>query len=433
MENAQKSFRKFTVIWLGQFVSILGSGLSSFGLSVWILTTTKSTMSFAMTFLVNILPSIFFSPLAGSFADRKRRKWIMIASDSCDAMLKIVLAVLWWTDRLHLGAIYAVLFLSSIFNTFQGPAFNASLPEIVPKDKLGRANGMMQVISSVQNMVAPIAAGMLYPVVQFGGLLAIDIATYAVGLLTLVFQHIPQPETSSERLRLKSVFGDLRDAFTYIRKKVGLLDVIAIFAVLNFIANLALVLIGPVVLSGGASVQYGFVNSASGVAMVVGSLLAGIIPPKRNRIKMILLSLTLSGVGLVIMGLSPLWYVLAAGFFVFMLPGPYANGNLGTIIQTKVDGYILGRVSALLSALLRLVMPLAFLSAGYLADHVFNPLLAEGGAWSHSFIAHMIGTGATRGTGLIFILSGVLLILICIFSQWNKKAMQVETRNPDVI
>lgn len=429
----QKSFRKFTVIWFGQFVSILGSGLSSFGLSVWILTTTKSTMSFAMTFLINILPSIFFSPLAGSFADRKSRKWIMLLSDSCDAALKMVLALLWFTGKLNLTAIYTVLFFSSIFNTFQSPAFNASIPEIVPKEKLGRANGMMQIIMSVQNLVAPVAAGILYPLVQFGGLLAIDIATYAVGFLTLVFQDIPQPYEKGQRVHFKSVMSDLREAFVYIRQKAGFLDVIAIFAVLNFIANTALVLVGPLVLSHDSSLEYGLVNSASGAAMLVGSLLAGLLPSNRNRIKRILFSLTLSGVGLVLMGLSPLWYTIAVGFFVFMLPVPYVNGNLGTIIQTKVDGYILGRVSALLNALLRLVMPLAFLSAGYFADHIFNPLLSKNGAWSKSIVARVIGTGETRGIGLIFILCGIFLMLLCSVSLGNKKAMSLETQNPDVI
>jgi len=71
---ANRSFGKFTAIWPGQFVSILGSGLTSFGLAVWIFTETGSTTSFAMAFLFSILPGIIFAPLAGSFADRKSRK-----------------------------------------------------------------------------------------------------------------------------------------------------------------------------------------------------------------------------------------------------------------------------------------------------------------------------------------------------------------------
>lgn len=433
MGASEKSFRKFSVIWVGQFVSVLGSGLSSFGLSVWILTTTQSTMNFAMTFLVSILPSIFFSPLAGSFADRKNRKRIMVASDTGDALLKLLLLVLWGTRRLNLGAVYVLLFFSSAFNTFQGPAFNASLPEIVPKEKLGRANGMMQVITSVQSMIAPVAAGALYPLLQFGGLLVIDLATYVVGILTLVFQSIPQPFAENKSLRARHVFHDLCEAFCYIRQKVGLLDLILIFAVLNFIANLALVLVGPLVLARYSALEYGFVNSASGLAMVAGSLFAGILPPKKKRIQSILLALTVSGVGLMMMGVSPLWFIIAGGFFVFMLPVPYANGNFGTIIQTKVDGYILGRVSALLTALLRAVSPAAFLAAGFLADRVFNPLLEKGGAWSDSPLAVLVGSGKARGTGLLFVLCGFLLLLVCLFGTLNKRAMNVETRNPDVV
>ena len=73
-----EKFKKFMVVWFGQFVSMLGSGISSFGLSLWIFMMTKSATTFAMTFLVQILPGIIFAPFAGSMADRQQRKQIIV-------------------------------------------------------------------------------------------------------------------------------------------------------------------------------------------------------------------------------------------------------------------------------------------------------------------------------------------------------------------
>lgn len=433
MERVQKSFRKFQVIWAGQFISILGSGLSSFGLSVWILTATQSTMNFALSFIVKVLPAIFFSPLAGSFADRKNRKAIMILSDTGDAIIKLLFALLYCTNHLHLGAIYVGLFLSSTLNTFQSPAFHASLPEIVPKDKLDRANGMLQIISSVQSLIAPVLAGALYPLVQFGGLLVIDIVTYCVGILTLAFQVIPQPVVENVQLNIRTVLQDFLDAYRYIRQKIGLMNVLLIFAMLNFVANLSFVLLGPLVLSVYSPWEFGLVESIGGLAMIAGSILGSVMPPVQNRVRLIFALLTISGMGLMIMGLSQLWYIIAMGVVVFMIPVPYVNGTFGTLLQTKIDGFILGRVSALLGAFLQVMMPIAYILAGILPDQFFNPLLAEGGAWTQTFLAHVVGVGKTRGTGLIFILCGILIILLCVLGSLSKKTVQLETLNPDVV
>lgn len=430
---SSKSFRSFQIIWFGQLVSTLGSGVSSFGLSVWILTRTNSTMSFAMSCLVGILPAVLLAPLAGSVADRKTRKTILLLADSCDAVLKLILAILWLTDSLTLGSIYAIQFLSSVFGTFQSPAFGASIPQIVPKDKLDRANSMMQILTSLRSMITPVLAGALYPLLQLGGLLILDLATYAVALLTLLFQNIPQPVVEETAFTYRKVWQDFREAYVYIRTKVGLLDLLLIFALMNIFLSMSTVLSGPLVLSNYTSVEFGIAESASGVALMVGALVGGLIPPARNRIRRILWALALSGLGLFISGLSPRLHWIVLGFCLCVLPIAYAQSNLTTLIQLKVEGRILGRVAALMNGMLNLPIPLAYLLAGFLADGVFNPLLNPGGAWADSWIAKLLGSGAGRGCGLTFLLCGMILMLVCLLSHFNSRAIRFETVNPDVL
>ena len=129
----QPSFRKFIFIWVGQFLSMLGSNISSFGLSVWLYGETGATTPFAMAFLCSVLPSLLLAPLAGSFADRKNRKAIIMLADTADALLKVALTALLLTETMQIWMVYPLMFLSSTLGTFQSPAFSASIPMIVPE------------------------------------------------------------------------------------------------------------------------------------------------------------------------------------------------------------------------------------------------------------------------------------------------------------
>ncbi len=431
---SEKKMSTFITIWVGQLFSLLGSGISSFGLSIWVFSKTESPAKFALTFLVTILPRILFAPIAGSLADRRKRKTIIILTDSLDALLKLLLVVLLIANKLEVWMIYPINFLSSTLGAFQEPAFSSMLPLIVPKEQLGRANGMMQFIRAVQGMLAPVLAGALYVLVQLEGLFIIDFVTFGLAIVTILFQKIPQTvEKTKGQNAIKTVVEDFKFSINYIKGKSGFVQLIISFAVLNFIANLVFVLIGPLILSNYKPAIYGVVSSVSGFSMIVGGLIAGIIPAKKDRIKSIFFSLMLSGVGLSIMGISANWIVVAVGYFLFMLLVPYSNGTLGTIMQTKIENTVLGRVGSMMNAMLQLVTPIAIVLAGFLAENIFIPLLNKVGPLYQTWIYDLLGEGQSRGIGLMFIISGLLLIVLCIIMLSNKKVTNLEKANPDVI
>lgn len=428
-----RSFRSFVIIWFGQFVSIIGSGLSSFACSVWILETTHSALTFAVSLVIYQLPALVISPIAGSLADRRSRKAVMMLADTGDACVKLILAFCWFTHHLELNYVYAALCLSSVFNTLQTPAFSASIPCLVAKDQLNRANGMMQGIRSVKVMAVPLLAGMLYPIIHMGGLLMIDVATYIIGIFTLASQSIAQPAFERKPLHSRQIVTDLHAAALYLWHKQGFVSLIVLFAVLNFVVNVALVSIPAMVIALHGAAIYGMVNAISGCAMVISSVVMMVVSPHSKRIQAILIGLLVSALGLMVMSVSPLWYIIAGGFFLFALPVPVVSAYMQSITQTKISGEILGRASALQKMIVTGAAPLAYVLSGYLTDYVFNPLLVDGGAWSNSFIAAVFGTGPARGTGVILFLCGLVLVLVGIGSHANKRLMTLERTNPDVI
>ena len=410
--------KTFMIIWFGQFISMLGSALSAFGLGIWIFQKTGSAASFAMSAVCTVLPALLFAPFAGSIADRKKRKAIILLTDSIDAFLKILIVTLLIFNKLELWMVYPLVFISGTLGTFQNPAFGASIPMLVPTDKLTRANGLLQFSSAIQNLLAPVIAGFLYPLIELKGLFIIDFVSFFFALASIAFIKIPQPliEKTKDSLVLAAL-KDLKYAWKYLIQKEGLMQLIVFFAFLNFIANLSMILLGPLMMSVYNSQAYGNVQAGIGLAMLLGGLCSSLIPDTKNKMKRILLILSLCSIGPIISGTTLNRIIITAGFFIFMFPVPYVNTLLMSIFQIKIERNVLGRVGALMTAILAAITPIAYLCAGPLADYVFEPLMNEKG----------------RGIGLIFIISGILLIISCLLMRLNKTVTSIEKRLPDYV
>ncbi len=433
IRSEAKSMKKFLFIWAGQFFSILGSGISAFGLSIWVLQNTGNTTSFAMTVALSTLPVVIFAPMAGSLADRKNRKSIIIVSDSLDLLIKILVIITILTGNLKLWIVYILNFVSSALATFQSPAFAATIPLIVPKDHLERANGLSQLRGAVMNILIPSAAGLLYPVIGLSGLFVVDFLTYMIGMATILISAIPHniKTKEEEKVEKQGVLKDTVEAFQYIKSKAGFLSFLVAASVINFFASVVNVLIDPMVMEHGSTRVLGFVNSGAGIGLLIGGILASVFPPKGNKIRIMSLSMLLSGLGLIIMGINPGWYVIGGGLFIAMLPLPYVNGSALTIMHKKIASEYHGRTFSLVGAVSQMLMPVGAIFAGLLSDGIFIPLLREDGALAHTFVGDIIGTGATRGMGLLSIVCGFCVIAVCIYLFTNKTISSIETRLPD--
>ncbi len=422
-----KKFTNFAIIWLGQFFSTLGSGISSFGLSVWILNTTGSATPFAISCLCSVIPGIIFAPFAGSLADRKGRKKIILIADSLDALLKVVMVLLLASNLMNIYIIYPIMFLSASFGTFQSPAFSASIPMLVEKENLSKANGMLQFSQAAQSMIAPVVAGALYGILKLQGLIIIDFITYMLGFTSIALVKIPDCIKDDELNTDKHViYNDFKDSWKYLKRQSGIINLVLVFAVVNFIANLSMVLMGPMILVKYDSSAFGIIETICGTSMVIGGIVSSIIPDVKNKIRVIFLTLMVSGAGLFITGLRAEWIMIAAGIFVFYFLVPYANALFSTVIQTRIEPEMLGRCGSLVGALVRIVIPVSCIIAGPLADFIFEPLMASDGILKDSIIANIWGIGQGRGYGIMFSLCGIILIGICLIG-YMKNSKNKET------
>ena len=264
----------FSIVWLGQLVSIIGSELTRFALGLWVYQQSGSVTQFAFIALCSILPHLLLSPFAGVLIDRWNRRWIMMLSDVGAACSTILIATLFFTNRLEVWHIYLLTAMSASFDSFQGPAYAASITLLVPKKHLGRANGMVQFGQAVAEILAPLLAGILMVTIQLWGIFLIDFITFllAVGSLLLVRfpAHRLSVNTTEERV---SLFHEAKFGWHYIAARRGLLGLLIFLALVNFLWGMVGALITPMILNFTSADRLGLIISIAGGGMLFGSLI----------------------------------------------------------------------------------------------------------------------------------------------------------------
>lgn len=434
--STPRTMRTFMIIWLGQIISLIGSGLTSFGLAVWIYDQTGQATPFALTVMFGNLPRIILAPLAGALIDRWNRRWVMIIADSGSALITVGALVLLTLGQLEVWHIYLIAALGSILSTFQEPAYTASVSLLVPKKDLGRANGLLQMGQALEMLIAPVLAGVLFALIGLRGLILIDFITFffAVGALLLV--QIPQPprqetavSTPATSLWQESWFG-----WHYLRQRPGLFGLLVYFALVNFFLNFTAVLLGPLVLSFSNATALGTAQAVGGVGMLAGSIVMSAWGgPKHNRVPIVLGLIAIASLGIFVAGLQPTAVFVAAGLFILMFTVPLGSGTSQAIFQSKVAPNVQGRVFAIRTMISRSMMPLAFLLAGPLADRLFGPLLDEGGALAATAVGTLVGVGPGRGIGLLFMASATILFATSLLMFTSPRVRHLEAELPDML
>ncbi len=432
---APPGMRTFVIIWIGQVISIIGSSLTNFGLGVWIFEQTGDAMPFALTVLSGSLPRVFLLPVAGSLADRWNRRWLMILADTGNAAATLAIVLLLSFGSLEVWHIYLLSAVGSALGTFQQPAYQASITMLVPKKHLARANGMMQTADSLGGILAPLLAGFLFVAVGLSGIVLIDFVTYFFAVFALLLVRIPQPKVEPSIEGQKStVASDVRFAWRYLRERPGLLGLLLYYASVNFFLSTVFVLSGPLVLSQHNARVFGFVQMVLGIGGLVGGLVASTWGgPQKHLVRAAIGGIALYMVGIIVAGLRihPAFPAFGLAFNVFVVTIVQSISN--AIWQLKVAPEVQGRVFSLRYMLATMITPLAYLAAGPLADQVFEPLMQEGGALAATVLGTLLGTGPGRGIGLIYVLSGMLVILISLIAYLNPRIRRLEEEVPDAV
>lgn len=425
-------FRVFLIIWAGQFVSLIGSGLTGFALSVWVYQKTGSVTNLSLMMLSVVLPGIIMSPIAGMLVDKWNRRTAMIVSDSGAAASTLALALLLYFQQLELWHIYIALIISSAFGAFQWPAYSAATTLLVSKKHLGRAAGMVQTAEAAVNIASPAIAGALLVTINIWGVFFIDFATFLVALISLILIQVPDAPPTPETDEKKSFLNQITFGMKYIAARPGLLSLLLYFALANFILGFTNVLFTPLILSFASPAILGTILSVGGIGMLLGGIVMSTWGGPRKKINGVLGFSVISGITLALAGVRAHPFLIAAAIFGSFFFGPLINGCSQAIWQIKTAPSVQGRVFSVRRMIAMSMMPLSIITAGPLADKIFEPLMAVNGVLSTS-IGEVIGTGPGRGIGLMVIIAGVLTVIVSLLAYLYPRVRYLEDELPDMV
>lgn len=417
-------FKKFLVIWMGELISNIGTGMTAFGLGVYVWQLTKSALDVAMVEMAALLPMILFSPAAGVLADRFDRRLLMIIGDCVSGLGLVLLLVLMNTGNIQVWQICLCVGFSSAFASLLDPAYKATLTDLLSEDEYAKASGMVGIASSSKFLISPIIGGLILAFYSMELIIIIDILTLAVTVSTILFVRKSLSVKPLEKKDL-DFFKDLKEGWQIIVESKGVMLLIVLVSVLMFYMGIIQVLSKPMILSFASEKTTGILQTVVACGMMVSSILIGTGIIKRNFVKVMVVSFIVSGITMAGFGATTSIPVIIISGFLFFASLPFATTCIDVLIRKSIDNEKQGRAWGLISLISQIGFVVAYVIAGVLADYVFNPALVEGGVLANT-VGKIIGTGETRGIGFLIILSGVGLIITALFVSKSKGIREME-------
>jgi DHA3 family macrolide efflux protein-like MFS transporter len=413
--NRPTGMKTFSVIWVGQVASLLGTAMSNFALTLWAYEQTGKATPLAMIGFYFVLPQVALGPFIGVLVDRGNRRLMMMLSDLAAALTTVFILILLSTGNLQIWHLYLTAAVYGIFQGFQWPAYSAAISLMLPKTHYARANAMLDMAANASGIAAPLLAGALIGSLGLVGILAIDLVSAAIAITTLLVAHIPQPVRSEAGQEGEgNILKEMTYGFRYIFARPSLLGLQSVFLVGNFFASLGYAIFPAMILgrTGNDEAIFASVQSIGAVGGVIGGLIISVWGGPKRRVHGVLWGFILGGLlGQMILGLGQSLLVWGIGIFLASFTNTMTNSSNQAIWQSKVEPDVQGRVFTARGFIAWLIMPLAQAIAGPLADQGLEPAMAEGGRLVSTF-SWLVGSGTGAGIGLQFFFTGILAALV---------------------
>ena len=282
MQNRLSGMRAFYLVAVGQFISIFGTTMTQFGLTIWswkfvteIQPTADPATAMALVGFFNFAPEVLLSPISGALVDRWNRKLVMILSDVAAGLATIAIFLLYSSGQLQMWHLYVAGAWTGAFKSFQWPAYSAAISTMIPKEQYTRADAVMGLTESLSGILAAPIAGLLLGIIGLVGIMTIDIITFLAAVAGVLLVTIPQPKVSVEGQAIRSIWRDSLFGFQFILQRPSLLGLQLMFFFGNLLASIAGILLNPMILSrtGNNELFLSFVQGAYGAGAVVGGLI----------------------------------------------------------------------------------------------------------------------------------------------------------------
>ena len=368
---------------IGKLISVFGSAIYTFAIGLYVLKQTGSGFSFALTLFVGLIPTIIFSPVAGYMSDRFDKKKIVVFMDFANGMMFLILFLLTLKFELNQPMIYISTFMTTVFTTFFGIAFEAAKPNLVADEKLMSINSLSKVIDSTALILAPVLGGLIFAFTDIKTFILINAVCFifsAVIETMIDFNH--NIKSTAEINDDGGFVEDIKDGLTYIRKSSEIVKMINVLVILNFFISFSVTVPLPYIINNLlnlSSNQYGIIQGAFPVGMILGAVVVGKIIEKIDYMKLLIFSsITLSvaiallGLPLVLADASSLAYMIyyISIMVIFGIAISFIDVPILWLMQKSIPDNLRGKVLSISMSIVKLIAPLGLVISGMIINSV---------------------------------------------------------------
>lgn len=416
--------KKFKILVAGQLISSIGSGLTEFGLAIYVLELTGSVTATAIVSICAFLPSILLAPAGGILADHYDRRVMMMLGELFSGLGLLICLVSIMSGNPSLAVICAGVGVSSLFKALMEPAFKASITDLLSEEDFAKAGGMVQIASNAKLLISPAIAGLLLQITTVSTLIIIDIFTFFTTVVAIAIMKKGMGIKPRQNAAL-SFRREMKEGIAAIRGKSGIAALIVIMTIVVFCLGFVQILIKPLILAFAGETELGILTTVSALGMLAGSIVISCRKQAKSYVRMLSLGLLGCGIFFALMGVKENLHLIAAFGFLMFVFMPAIQIGAEVLIRKNLANEVQGRVFGLIGFITQMGYIFAYLLSGVLSDYIFEPFM-RGNSILAINIGTVIGVGEGRGNALLLLIAGIALAIVGIVVSRLKSVKMME-------
>ena len=388
--------KKFLLLWIGELISSIGGGLTSFGLGVYVFQKTGSAAGMALVTLLGFLPTLLFTVPAGVLADRYDRRVLMMIGDGCSGLGILYIFLCMLRGEANLVQICIGVFVSAIFSSLLDPSYRATITDLLSKEEFSKASGLVSLAGSARYLFSPVIAGLLLAYHDISLLLLIDVSTFFVTITTtLIVKRGIKAKQPTEK---QSFWESMKEGWRAIHIEKGVFVLVLCSSLITLFLGTLQILVEPMILSFSDSKVLGIVETLCASGMLVSGILLGGFGIKKEYGKVLQISFFMAGIFMIGMSIFENLVSISIFGFFFFATLPLCNNCMDYLCRTNIPDALQGRAWGFIGFLSQL---------GYVIAYAVSGLAADG-------LGSLSGMGVGRGAAFMIGISGVFLTLVAV-------------------
>lgn len=387
--------KNIILFYLANLISIFGTSIYTFSISLYVLKITGSSFNFSTTLILSILPTIFLNPIVGVIVDKFDKKKLVISANFFNGIFLLFIYLVSKISGLSLGIIYMSTFVINSINILFDVSIDSSIPNIASKEKIVNINAGNRIIDSISSILGPVIGGIAFVAFNIETFILINSISFFISyILDLQIDfELYKNNCIDSKMKVKTsnikinYLIEIKEGFKYLIKERSIVDFIIIFIIVNFFISFSVSIPLPIVLNNILMISekyYGFIQSGIPIGMILGAILTRKIINKVNlnslfqivgvilSVNIILISIPLIisenySLGMKFLVIYYFIVMILIGICISLIDIPFSYR-----LQTNIDEEYRGRVISLTMSLVKTVVPIAYLISGIIIDTI-NP------------------------------------------------------------